>query len=323
MKKLFTLVCGLMLAASSFAAETLGLAFSSWGTEKCIVDGNKLTFLQGWGGAGNWLNHMDASDYDYLWVTFKDVSCKFKFCVEFGTKEVPDKVELEAVSGTKIVGIKLPDAFSNDVKQFWIQGEEVGTIEVEAAYVGYDDEYEEALAGNKPTSTKLTMSGFNSSGWNSEYDASTHTITIVGNDAENVTNGGGGWWLDKVDYSDFEQLVVNFSATEAGKFVVEYNNGTSTEVEFEAGENQTLSVDLNETGKSSVKQVYFTGEKGAKYTLLADVVIATKAYIAAGVSSVRADVVSNANAKIYNLAGQQVGKSYKGIVIKNGKKVIQ
>ncbi|EKC50975.1 hypothetical protein LEA_17634 [human gut metagenome] len=29
------------------------------------------------------------------------------------------------------------------------------------------------------------------------------------------------------------------------------------------------------------------------------------------------------NAPVYNLAGQQVGASYKGVVIKNGKKYVQ
>jgi hypothetical protein len=29
------------------------------------------------------------------------------------------------------------------------------------------------------------------------------------------------------------------------------------------------------------------------------------------------------NAKVYNLAGQQVNASYKGVVIKNGKKYVQ
>lgn len=328
MKKLFTLVCGLVLAANSFAAETLTLAFSSWDAvdakeKTCIVDGNKLTFTKGWAGAGNWLNHMDASDYDCLWITFKDVSCKFKFCAEFGA-DCEHSVAAEGVSGTKIIGVKLPEAYSNDLGQFYLQSEEAGIIEVEAAYLGYEEEYQEALAGNKPENTKLTMSGFNSSGWNQEYDASTHTLTIVGNDAKEETSGGGGWWLDKVDYSDFEQMVVKFSATEPGKLVIEYNNAVaSTEVEFEAGDNQTKVIDLDENGKSSVKQVYFAGEKGAKYTLLADVIIATKKYIASGVSSVRVDSTPSANTKVYNLAGQLVGKSYKGIVVKNGKKVIQ
>jgi len=43
--------------------------------------------------------------------------------------------------------------------------------------------------------------------------------------------------------------------------------------------------------------------------------------IDAGVSAVKADV-ADANAPIYNLAGQKVGKDFKGLVIQNGKKFV-
>lgn len=42
-----------------------------------------------------------------------------------------------------------------------------------------------------------------------------------------------------------------------------------------------------------------------------------------GISSIHTPTAINANAPIYNVAGQQVDKSYKGIVIQNGKKFIQ
>lgn len=41
-----------------------------------------------------------------------------------------------------------------------------------------------------------------------------------------------------------------------------------------------------------------------------------------GIADVKAETVK-ADAQMYNLAGQKVGKGYKGIVIKNGKKMIQ
>jgi len=41
----------------------------------------------------------------------------------------------------------------------------------------------------------------------------------------------------------------------------------------------------------------------------------------AGISTVKAD--ANVNAPAYNLAGQQVSKDFKGVVVKNGKKMIQ
>ena len=40
-----------------------------------------------------------------------------------------------------------------------------------------------------------------------------------------------------------------------------------------------------------------------------------------GVAAIKADA-SDANAPIYNLAGQKVGKGFKGLVIQNGKKFV-
>ena len=44
--------------------------------------------------------------------------------------------------------------------------------------------------------------------------------------------------------------------------------------------------------------------------------------VVTGINAVRT-MVENENAPIYNLAGQRVDKSFKGVVIKNGKKFIQ
>ena len=48
----------------------------------------------------------------------------------------------------------------------------------------------------------------------------------------------------------------------------------------------------------------------------------TKA-ISTGISGTVVAPKANTNAPIYNLAGQQVNASYKGVVIKNGKKFVQ
>lgn len=42
-----------------------------------------------------------------------------------------------------------------------------------------------------------------------------------------------------------------------------------------------------------------------------------------GINDIRADKTADPDAPIYNAAGQRVGKSYKGLVIKNGKKYVQ
>ena len=55
-------------------------------------------------------------------------------------------------------------------------------------------------------------------------------------------------------------------------------------------------------------------------TIIIKSVYLTKAGVAEGVNKVQLNVVDN-NA-IYNLAGQKVDASYKGIIIKSGKKYI-
>jgi len=49
-------------------------------------------------------------------------------------------------------------------------------------------------------------------------------------------------------------------------------------------------------------------------------VVATEVNLATNINTIKAN--TDVNAPVYNLAGQQVEKSYKGLVIKNGKKVI-
>ena len=52
---------------------------------------------------------------------------------------------------------------------------------------------------------------------------------------------------------------------------------------------------------------------------------ATQDLIATGIENINADVNDNLNLNqdIYNLAGQKVGEGYKGIVIKDGKKILR
>ena len=48
---------------------------------------------------------------------------------------------------------------------------------------------------------------------------------------------------------------------------------------------------------------------------------ATEPFVPSGIAGVKAAV--KADGAIYNLAGQKVGKDYKGLVIMNGKKFVQ
>ena len=315
MKKFFTLVCGLAMALCANAATAIGTSFSPW-DEKCVVDGNTLTFTAGWGGAGMWIGSgdNDFSDYDYLWVTFSESTCDFDLVVE----HTPEKnaIKGEFNPGTLVAGVALNEALSDHVMQYYLQSKSAGKLVVTGAYVGTEEEYKAILAGNKPQKSDLTLSDLGSGWKGSTYDAASKTVTI-GEDWS-----GKGWWLDKADYSDFDKVVVNFASPTAtnGKLVVEYNGASNGEAEFVEGAT-SVEVALNAAAKNSVKQIYIQGPAGAQF-VLASAYVCVKDYVATGISQAVAVPAAKAS-KVFNLAGQQVGKSYKGIVIKNGKKYVQ
>ena len=317
MKKFFTLVCGLAMALCANAATAIGTSFSPW-DEKCVVDGNILTFTAGWAGAGMWIGSgdNDFSDYDYLWVTFSESTCDFKLVVEHTPEKNP--VAGEFNSGTLVAGVALNEALSDHVMQYYLQSKSAGKLVVTGAYVGTEEEYKAVLAGNKPQKSDLTLSDLGSGWGNSTYDAASKTVTI-GDDWS-----GKGWWLDKADYSDFDKVVVNFATPTVtnGKLVVEYNRDGADAGTAEFAEGATsVEVALDAADKNSVKQVYLQGPAGAQF-VLASAYVCVKDYVATGISQAVA-VPAAKSSKVFNLAGQQVGKSYKGVVIKNGKKYVQ
>lgn len=315
MKKFFTLVCGLAMVLCANAATAIGTSFSPW-DEKCVVDGNTLTFTAGWAGAGMWIESgdNDFSDYDYLWVIFSESTCDFNLVVE----HTPEKNAItgEFNSGTLVAGVALNEALSDHVMQYYLQSKSAGKLVVTGAYVGTEEEYKAVLAGNKPQKSDLNL-GDLPTGWgNSTYDAASKTVTI-GDDWS-----GKGWWLDKANYSDFDKVVVNFATPTAtnGKLIVEYVNADAGAAEFAEGAT-SVEVALDAAAKNSVKQIYLQGPAGAQF-VLADAYVCVKDYVATGISQTVAAPVAKSS-KVFNLAGQQVGKSFKGVVIKNGKKYVQ
>lgn len=324
MKKFFTLVCGLAMALCANAAEQISTAFGSWG-DGCTVDGNTLIFAEAWKGAGvSFITGdgetepkacTDFSDYDYLWVTFSETTCDFKLCTQY-TEASNHDVIVEAVAGTLVLGVKLDESLSDQFANYWLQGKNAGKLVVTGAYVGTEEEYKDVLAGNKPQKSDLNLSDLPSGWGNSTYDAASKTVTI-GDDWS-----GKGWYFGTADYSDFDKVVVNFATPTAtnGKLVVEYNGAADGPAEFAEGAT-SVELPLDAAAKNSVKQIYIQGPAGAQF-VLASAYVCVKNYVATGISQTIAAPAAKAS-KVFNLAGQQVGKSYKGIVIKNGKKYVQ
>lgn len=324
MKKFFTLVCGLAMALCANAAEQISTAFGSWG-DGCTVEGNTLTFTEAWKGAGVGFTTGDGetepkkctdfSDYDYLWVTFSETTCDFVLCTQY-TTGYNQAVQVDAVAGTLVLGVKLNEEYSDQFAQYYLQNKTTGKLVVTGAYVGTEEEYKAMLAANKPQKSDLNL-GDLPTGWgNSTYDAASKTVTI-GDDWS-----GKGWWFDKADYSDFDKLVINLAAPTAtnGKVVIEYNGASNGEAEIAEGAT-SVEVALDAAAKNSVKQIYLQGPAGAQF-VLASAYVCVKDYVATGISQTIAAPAAKSS-KVFNLAGQQVGKSFKGVVIKNGKKYVQ
>ena len=90
-------------------------------------------------------------------------------------------------------------------------------------------------------------------------------------------------------------------------------------------ENSTLAESTEGSGKNTYHFQNWSGSSkkvvlNVKKAYLRKVIVTTTT--SAGIETVRA-IELNANAPIYNLAGQRVGKDYKGVVIQNGKKFIK
>ncbi|MDD7318580.1 MAG: hypothetical protein SOZ80_06380 [Prevotella sp.] len=111
-----------------------------------------------------------------------------------------------------------------------------------------------------------------------------------------------------------------------------YIKGTNSEGRFVAGEPvkgtcKNNVITFNEPKEGDYSGVYSISTnvdaEGAAYGIgyFANVVVNYTNGVA-GVENVVTDAVKNDN-RIFNLAGQQVGKDYKGIVIKNGVKMVQ
>ena len=87
----------------------------------------------------------------------------------------------------------------------------------------------------------------------------------------------------------------------------------------------TLTESTEGSGKNTYHFQNWSGSSkkvvlNVKKAYLRKVIVTTTT--SAGIETVRA-IELNANAPIYNLAGQRVGKDYKGVVIQNGKKFIK
>lgn len=278
-----------------------------------------ITGTSAWGWGGMWLGDYDASAFDYAVLELAQPS-DITVQLVIQHKEGAD-VSGQIQAGETLLKLKLSEEGKAHITQMALQNATPGSFTVKALYFA-TKEYVDNMA--KPTTQNLSLSNL-TTGWNSDYDVASHTISITGEES-----GGKGWWLSSADYSDFDNVVVEFDpavTAEWGKLVVEYvaDGVAASEAEFYQGATCVVAA-LDATNKNAVKQIYIMGNTGATYTLKAAylaVASATPEAQTGTPSGIEVNKVNNQyNGVRYNLAGQKVAESYKGMVIMNGKKYV-
>ena len=313
MKKFFTLVFGVLFAMCANAA-TLEIGEPS----NNVKDGDNvwydaatktITFFEKWSyRPGWWLNSKDCSDYD-------------EFVLEV---ENPDQVTIQVV-----VEYEATDEAGKTISSI-AQGHDAKiTVPLNADYKKVVRQIYLQCADDAPKSVTFKNAYFQNAVELSEVELTLvegHTIlasefdkyaddTKIKLSFENQTDpyeSRKGWGIGGFANSDNWTPTFNISAADGkafdvmvtvGDFKKAAKNGTDSYVD---GQYHKAGVTFNIYNQCKLVGAYILLEKDPS----------------SGISN--ATILTPAKStKIYNLVGQQVDASYKGVVIKNGKKFVQ
>lgn len=313
MKKFFTLVFGVLFAMCANAA-TLEIGEPS----NNVKDGDNvwydaatktITFFEKWSyRPGWWLNSKDCSDYD-------------EFVLEV---ENPDQVTIQVV-----VEYEATDEAGKTISSI-AQGHDAKiTVPLNADYKKVVRQIYLQCADDAPKSVTFKNAYFQNAVELSEVELTLvegHTIlasefdkyadnTKIKLSFENQTDpyeSRKGWGIGGFANSDNWTPTFNISAADGkafdvmvtvGDFKKAAKNGTDSYVD---GQYHKAGVTFNIYNQCKLVGAYILLEKDPS----------------SGISN--ATILTPAKStKIYNLAGQQVDASYKGVVIKKGKKFVQ
>ena len=349
MKKLFTFVVAAFAALTVSAKEDIDVS--------SIATDNVVTFTGQWSWKGvNYgvtdeatkvTTYADKSAFDYVVVeyttgTCADVNLTAQYepdgtTGDYGPNYYASTATCNVYPAGGILAVKLDAEHSKTMNAVALQNRNTaGSITIKAAYFASEEEYTAA----KAEADKLEKAV--------DVDATGGTHKLKAKE--------WGWdskWMDK-DVSEFNTIVFEVaSVTGHGQITVQGTHATETE-KNDKGEvvaksmNETVNLLASETaGKfmvdiskwAKVSQYAYQnlnkpeGDEYGKDDIEETTIVITKVYLTSktvaeldpstGISSAVVAPKANPNAPIYNLAGQKVSKSYKGVVIQNGKKFVQ
>lgn len=335
MKKIFTLIAMALMAVSANAKVDVDLS--------SIAPGGVIEFTGGWQwkgiilSSGELITDTEKKTADDSGVTYFDASAYDYFCVKYTTTcDVNVIIQLNCLGtvgqwgaefnqvnqiaspAASFVGVALGD-HKNTVNQIAFQNQNAsGTMTITEAYWATAEEYEAAKA---------------------EDDAKEKTLEMSGEAVVELAAGGYGWtqgaagagWLAK-DVTLFNTMVFEVaSCTGKCKAVLQGPDDWGADVEFAASEEAaTYAADLSTL--ATLNQYAFQNlnkpdESENEADIQATTIKFTKIYLTSkkideftGVQTLKSN--TKKSEVRYNLAGQKVDASYKGVVIMNGKKMV-
>lgn len=345
MKKLFTFVVAAFAALTVSAKEDIDVS--------SIATDNVVTFTGQWSWKG--INY-GVTDETTKVTTYADKSAFAYVVVEYTTGTCADvnltaQYEPDGTTGDYganyysttatcnvypaggILAVKLDAEHSKTINAVALQNRSTaGSITIKAAYFASEEEY----AAAKAEADKLEKAV--------DVDAAGGSHKLKAKD--------WGWdskWMDK-DVSEFNTIVFEVaSVTGHGQITVQGSSATEVDKDGKpVSMNETINLPASETaGKfmvdiskwAKVSQYAYQnlnkpeGDEYGKDDIEETTIVVTKVYLTSktvaeldpstGISNAVVAPKANLNAPIYNLAGQKVSKSYKGVVIQNGKKFVQ
>ena len=209
--------------------------------------------------------------------------------------------------GATQVSVKLDAEHKSRINQIYIQTDAAGTLVLTDAYLAVEGDIQ------KPQ-TKDLFADFLPQGTKNEDGM----LTI------NATAKTWGWfskWYGDKDFSDFDYVVLELAEPAAFniQLSIQTVDAEDAKAMLNAGE-LVLKAPLPET-KNHVKCIALQNAEIGTFTVKS-IYLATEEYIN-GSTGVNAVKTVDQTGLRYNLSGQRVSDSFKGVVIVNGKKMIQ
>lgn len=318
MKKLFTFIAMALMAVGANAAkldlslEDLG---SGWSSSYDAAT-KTITYESGWTGRGWWLGEADYSAYDNVVVDFETQELGVQLVIEYNgassTTQWVDAGKTQIIAALDATG-------KASVKQIYIQTSKAGQVVLKRAYVATADDVEKEavkdLVLSNGDNLTLAAGGF---GWNcpqgwlakdiSEYNTIVFEITSVEGAAKTtiqmVPTAGGDAVNEEIFFVTSSEAKIYYFDISAYKTLNQfaYQNTNKGEEEEETAIKESKVV---------VGKVYASAKQRSEFP----------ENPTTSISSINA--VKQQDGVRYNLAGQKVDESYKGVVIMNGRKMVQ